>query len=266
MNEIDAGDMDARESAVVAKLCAIEGKIESMERSINNLAKEYVSMTKTIEALFKYVSQNKTPHAAPPAQSHEDAIDIDLPFPITDKEAVEKFEIQLHDSGFYTTVKNVLVKEFGRDKGTGSGRRYVAYALVDKIFSRQFFVNYTWTGLTTPNDEKHAFKPLKSTVNLFREVVHLADSSYDVAENQKFFQSIMNNAKMRAKGSAFPSRKSSSKQRPKNLDYKNSQKKDSAADGETAADGRTADKEAIEPPVKRTKPISPNQTSDTQNK
>lgn len=90
------------------------------------------------------------------------------------------------------------------------------YALVDQFFTREFLNTCSWTGGSrSPDMKKIAFKTYKRTINIFYELVRLADPTFSEINTEKFFHSVLRNSKQRALHGASdrPKRKSKMRRR-----------------------------------------------------
>lgn len=76
---------------------------------------------------------------------------------------------------------------FGGTNGDKYGRK-IAYALVDKLFSREFLTQCSWTGSSKRNSPKHNFSTATSFFKAFYEIVKKADTRYSMTEAKEFFQ------------------------------------------------------------------------------
>lgn len=109
----------------------------------------------------------------------------------------------------------------------GKGKT-IAYSLSDMMFSRGFFLPFSWTGLT--NDKsfpggKRAFKDYNQTIDLFLSVVNNADKSFGVTENKAFFQSLLQRSKHRLEDVTKKRKAPALKRRPRKINYKRNPKK-----------------------------------------
>lgn len=110
----------------------------------------------------------------------------------------------------------------------GQGKKKIAFDLVDQMFTREFFLNCSWTGATTDTQNfpqgKLAFKKLLNTIHLFWEVVNNADKTYNESDNKAFLSQIMSRSKQRCEvDSSSSGRKRkmpAGKNRPSGLRYK----------------------------------------------
>lgn len=216
-NESD-DDLATKVSNLEQSITALKTKVVGIATGFRNLTKEVVKMNTTLESMYREMCQNPKKKID---STHADEIENEasFDFPIMDLDHANKFEQFLQDSSSNAALKDKFSRELGTNIGHGMGRKCVAFSLADKMFSRKFFINFTWTGLSALNEEKHSFRKLTNTVTFFWEVVHQADVSYDENDNRQFFQSIMNNAKSRSERPE-PVRRSVAKRRPPNLNYK----------------------------------------------
>jgi len=133
---------------------------------------------------------------------------------------LEKFEENLEKKGFRETVFQHWTARMGTDCGLGSGKSK-AYDLADEMFSRRFFTNFTWTGLSAKNESKIALQKYKRMIDMFWKIIFNCDNSFNSDMNKKFLQNLMNKSKARSDEVSTNKRKRSApKKRPKNLKYK----------------------------------------------
>lgn len=76
--------------------------------------------------------------------------------------------------------------------------RSCSYAIVDQFFTRDFLLNFTWTGSTRNEGAKFAMRTFQNIIKLFYTVINnAADSPCDMAEIENFFKSILKNSQKR---------------------------------------------------------------------
>lgn len=124
-----------------------------------------------------------------------------------------------------------LIREFGTDIGIGSGKRHVAFDLKARMFENSFFTHFSWSGQSHKERvELTAFRSYGTLINFFWKIVNNADQSFNVNDNKRFFQGVMNRKHQcsdNAEDSAAPARKrikSHGKIRPKIGSYKKKQR------------------------------------------
>lgn len=77
----------------------------------------------------------------------------------------------------------------------------VAYRLADAVFDPYLLQEYTWTGVSRgplPNTTKKPFQTMFGIVDVFFEILHMADTRYTKQKTEDFFKMILKHSKKRA--------------------------------------------------------------------
>lgn len=73
-----------------------------------------------------------------------------------------------------------------------------ALQLIDKIISRKYFLEVSWTGASHSNDRpKYPLKFATNFINTFKDICAECDASFNDFENARFFKNCCANAKTR---------------------------------------------------------------------
>lgn len=116
--------------------------------------------------------------------------------PIKTISELDELENKLKDKQSYNNLVSALTfvcGSSGKCRGLDS-----CYKLVDYFFSREFFLNCSWTGSTRDITEKKI--PLKYYTrvrNCFMEIVRKSDINFTEMECEKFLKVVIKNAKPR---------------------------------------------------------------------
>lgn len=114
------------------------------------------------------------------------------------------------------------------------------------MFSREFFLQFSWTGLTNDKnfpDGKKSFKDFKLAIDLFLSIVSNADNTYGIAENKSFFMSLMHRSKHRLDEDSGRKRKAPApKRRPRKITYKRKKNSDGVVEEENKKEEAIEDK------------------------
>lgn len=87
----------------------------------------------------------------------------------------------------------------------------VAYAFVDRVFTRKLFTLVTWSGQVRSETQKKRFSRFTSTIEFFHDLIHTVDNRFTMAESNKFLMEMIHNSARRY--AAVLTSESSGKQR-----------------------------------------------------
>lgn len=239
--------------SIANQVCAqMMPHIELLQQNQANIINELVLLRSLVEVVMQ-----QTPAVSVPQPSQEQPHKIDEPPKMNIQKDIEDFEKLLADENTCKRIKNHFILKIGTDVGAGKksfrnytvflliqhrispiftyilnvvhlgmGKKKLAFDLSDEMFTRGFFLNFSWTGSTTdtlmfPNG-KVPFKEFTKTIQLFWEIVNNADKTYSDRDNKKFLSSLMSRAKHRLEndGCAKKRKTAAGKSRPKGLKYK----------------------------------------------
>lgn len=136
-------------------------RVHAMENALNNLITEVTKRNKAVDNIYEYITECK--------KTNVFAAEVDdASFgKIGDFSSMQTFEKQLENDTLKNKLRTQFVREIGSNRGTGIGRDKAAYDLVDKMFTRDFFTHFTWTGTSSSNITKHAFRDFGGTIHFF---------------------------------------------------------------------------------------------------
>ncbi|XP_055306816.1 uncharacterized protein LOC129571072 [Sitodiplosis mosellana] len=109
-----------------------------------------------------------------------------LNLPLTDENGITGFNTKLKKKDFYDKVYKIF-KSVGGETGTAVGEE-VVQRICDYMFSEQLLSNMTWTGKCGQKERrKIAFKSFVQLIELFCNLGHAADNTFDKQECHRFF-------------------------------------------------------------------------------
>lgn len=152
----------------------INAALKDINVTLYKLAEDSAVLTKSIQFIMKNLNasssrnenQNTDKNIAPAAK--EDDFDFHLMQSIED---IDNFEKKLKEKPLFEAASVHFQKRMGKNIGLGKGRN-VAYLLSDELFSREFFLLFSWTGCTVktgqfPEGKKSFQKEYPTTINFF---------------------------------------------------------------------------------------------------
>lgn len=134
--------------------------------------------------------------------------------PVAELEEIKQLEEKLENEEYRNQFYAHFTKRMGTDIGSGKGEG-AAFDLVDEMFTRNFFLSFSWTGnsSTSSTGSKVALNKFIRTVDIFFQIIHNCDKTYSFGKTKHFFQKIMCKSKTRA---ALPPRANRKRSAPKN--------------------------------------------------
>lgn len=136
---------------------------------------------------------------------------IEMCLPLKSVADIEILDTNLGNTVFFYNFRNLINFHIGTKNIPNTGID-CAYVVIDKIFSRDVLLNFTWTGYSSKGPKK-AFSKYENILKVFFKAIYRADNSYSMSSNQRFFQyQILKYARSRA-AQARSKRKIQSKSR-----------------------------------------------------
>lgn len=182
-------------------------------QTVKNLA----SGMSMVQGMLKVLMDNIVPKEPVAVGESESDTDKKPKFeikPLDRLEEIEQLEKNLADEEFKNQFYAHFTKRMGTDLGSGTGEAK-AYDLVDEMFTRNFFLSFSWTGSSSssPTGSKVALQKFTRTVDTFFQIINNCDKKFSFAGTKKFLQNIMSKAKTRA---ALPLKANRKRSAPKN--------------------------------------------------
>lgn len=225
-------DWSASIQAINSRLTAMEQNMQQNTQMLQNLVESSAKMENMMQFLMKHVKidsesvKGESGGTATHVSSNVGPLKDDgfgREFKQMDSiEDIQNFENLMETNEKYVQRALEYFKcAIGSSLGTGTGKT-AAFALVDLMFTRQFFLKFSWTGIGSSRAEKKvALQQFGLTLDFFWKIITNADSSFDKSANRSFFQDVMNRAKKRVEeADQLPKRRSTKKNRPKVGNYK----------------------------------------------
>lgn len=129
---------------------------------------------------------------------NDSGVDLNITFPVRTKEELDAINKNLADDEYRASFVRELSKVNGVS-GTCDGNK-AAYRLCDYIFNPYLLSLYNWTGSSKSGIAKECFNQYTNLIDVFGQIIMLADTRYSIAENEKFFKDkILKYSVMRSK-------------------------------------------------------------------
>lgn len=155
------------------------------------LANRVVSLGNALQHL------NKGTNAAVHVLSENDKNLIQNNIPIDTYEQLTQFDAMLADE---SDLKNALIGKYKIKVKDVDGRSR-ALQIIDEFITRKLMVQMSWTGARTSKDApaKNPFQGFKNIIDLFDDICIECDSEHTLADTEKFFKNVLQNAGTRLK-------------------------------------------------------------------
>ncbi|KAK4885404.1 hypothetical protein RN001_001675 [Aquatica leii] len=109
-------------------------------------------------------------------------------FPLASSEEIEVMDKEIRNNERFKAQLISYLSKIGGTSREADGTK-VAYKIVDRVFTPTVLINYTWTGISRDKmSKKMAFQGLEGILNVFFEVVSLADSRHTIQKNNNIFK------------------------------------------------------------------------------
>ncbi|XP_055712672.1 uncharacterized protein LOC129807438 isoform X2 [Phlebotomus papatasi] len=207
-----------------------EVRIVSFQEIPNNsyeqLVKEVAEVKADVKKALSEISQiknlicqllNQPQH--PNVESPEPPIVVPIraSFPIDNITEMSAIENKLAENeDFFQNMVNEFTNYLEHETENRNARS-CSYAIVDQFFTRDFLLNFTWTGSTRNEGAKFAMRTFQNIIKLFYTVINnAADSACDMAEIEDFFKSILKNSQKRVSSLNGERNRCTSNKKPKN--------------------------------------------------
>lgn len=157
----------------------------NVHNKLHTLEKDNLSLHSKVDVLIKLVNEIKQSSYVENS-SDEDIAKFQQLLPLKTIEKVNEVEKKLNNVEYFKKIKKVLCLYLGNRNEVGSGVNN-SYMLVDKLFDRNLFVSYTWTGSSKIGD-KLPFVNLKNLIKVFFEAIYRVDNTFSLKDTEKFLQ------------------------------------------------------------------------------
>ncbi|XP_058830200.1 uncharacterized protein LOC131689252 isoform X2 [Topomyia yanbarensis] len=178
-----------------------------LKKELDSLRKDLTSIIQTtVQAAVESCLQTRTIPLAPelkrpaeiPKLVQDGKSTVENHKPINSEEQICRWNIELADDELCQQYLKYFAKIITPNSHLGKGDN-ACYTIVDCLFTREFWNQFTWTGINRGKKSKRGFREFGNVKQLLLNIIRIGDPSYNVHKLESFCKTrLFRHAKARA--------------------------------------------------------------------